>query len=151
MIKMKAARKVLIKQFITAVILTTLIFSTTVFFTSETSSLAWFKLALLVTFFSFGLPNGVFLLITYWLNIGGDFIFKTKLLIIEIILLALIFHSINHLIILIPNEIKYYTTPNSYGIKFIFQAGAVILYSFIILLFTIFFIDRLIIQRSKNK
>src|SRR5690554_4806595 len=93
MIKMKAARKVLIKQFITAVILTTLIFSTTVFFTSETSSLAWFKLALLVTFFAIGLPIGVFLLIIDWLNIGGDFIFITRLLAVENILLALIFHS----------------------------------------------------------
>lgn len=139
----------LFRQILLTVILTTTMFSLTTLIDQDTRSASWFFLAFVITLISFGLPNAIFLLLIYWLNIGRDFLLKTKLLVLEIILLLTIFWTTDKAILLIPIRYRYYTTPTITGQKFAFQAGTIIFYSFVILFIVLFTIDR--IKKHKTK
>lgn len=139
---------IMILQFIKVFVLTSFMFSLTIFLDKGTRSIDWFLFALLITFISFGLPNAIFLLSIYFLKIGQDFFLKTKYLIIEIILLYSIHYLVNKAVLLIPSEYKFYSTPTISGLKFYFQADFIILCSFIILFIVLFLIY--IIQNRRN-
>ena len=131
------------RQIIIAFLLTTIMFSLTILFDSDTRSIGWFLLAFVITAISYGLPNAIFLLLLYWLKIGQFFLVKTKYLFIEIILFFLIFIAVDKTVLLIPIKYRYYSTPTVYGQKFAFQASAIIFYSFVILFIAIFSIEQI--------
>ena len=136
-------------QFIKVFILTSFMFSLTMFIDKETRSIDWFLFALIITFISFGLPNAVFLLLIYFLKIGQDFFLKTKYLVIEIILLGSIHYLVDEAVISLPSEYWFYYTPTISGRKFYFQADFIIFYSFVVLFIVLFTIDR--IKKHKTK
>lgn len=139
----------LFRKILITVLLTTTMCSFTTFIDKDSRTFSWFILVFIITFISFGLPNGLFLLFMYWLNIGRDFLLKTKLLVLEIILLLTIYWTTDKAILLIPIKYKYYSTPTITGQKFAFQAGTIIFYSFVILFIVLFTIDR--IKKNKTK
>jgi hypothetical protein len=138
-----------LRQIIIAFLLTSAIFSLTVLFENNTSSVDWYLFTLLITAISFGLPNALLLLLTYWLNIGQDVLLKTKYLFIEVVLLFSIFLLVNKAVMLIPVKYRYYSIPTISGQKFAFQAGPIIFYSFIILFIVLLTRDRIKKNRTK--
>jgi hypothetical protein len=134
---------ILLRQFIKVFILTSFMFSLTIFIDNETRSVSWFLFALVITFISFGLPNAVFLLLIYLIKIGQDFFLITRYLFIEIILLGLIHFFIDKAVLLLPSEYKFYSTPTTTGRKFYIQADYIILYSFVVLFVVLFLINKI--------
>lgn len=132
-----------IRQSITAFILTTIISLLTILLDNKTRSINWLLLGCVITAISCGLPNLIFLLLIYWLKIGQSILIKTKCLLAEIILLNLIIMAVDKTVLLIPIEYRYYSTPTEYGKRFAFQASAIIFYSFVILFIVIFAIEQI--------
>jgi hypothetical protein len=138
-----------IRQSIRAFYLTTILYSLTIFYDSDTRSIGWFLIALFITGISYGLPNAFFLLILYFFKIGRLFLMNTRYLLLEILFHFIIFFSVDYIVSLIPINYRYYSTPTEIGQKFAFQAGAIIFYSYIVLFFLITAIE-LILKKKRN-
>ena len=109
------------------------------------SSFSFFLFSFLIIFISFGLPNLIFLLLIYYLNIGKQLVLKMKYLVIEIFLLFIIYTGIDNIHPLLIKKV--FPETSFEKINFYFDFKFELLYSFI-LIFVLLLIIKAIVKQD---